>query len=148
MRIASGTMAVALAATLALAGCGGSQQQTKSQPAAETTTTEQATDAAATTTETATDAAATTEAAPAPATEAAPAAQDPAAYVGDEAAKAAALAHAGLAQADVTELSCELDLDDAVAHYDVDFKSGGMEYEYDIDAATGAVISFSSEVDD
>lgn len=61
---------------------------------------------------------------------------------------AAALAHAGLAQGDVTALDAELDNDDPVIHYDVDFKSGGMEYDYEIDAATGDVITFSSEVDD
>ena len=49
---------------------------------------------------------------------------------------------------DVYDLSAELDLDDAVIHYDVDFNQGGYDYDYDIDAATGAVIYVNSEVDD
>ena len=35
-----------------------------------------------------------------------------------------------------------------VVHYDVDFKQGGMEYDYDIDATTGAILQSHSEVDD
>ena len=69
-------------------------------------------------------------------------------YISVEDAKAAALEHAGVAAADVTDLEVELDLDDAIDHYDVDFKAGGMEYDYDIDAATGDVLSYKSEVDD
>ena len=68
--------------------------------------------------------------------------------IGGSFAKAAALADAGLAEGDVTELEAELDLDDAVVHYDVDFKSGGMEYNYDIDAVTGEILNGESEVDD
>ena len=68
--------------------------------------------------------------------------------IGDEAAKEAALTHAGVAAADCTSMKVELDMDDNLPHYDVDFKAGGMEYEYDIDPANGAVLSFASEVDD
>lgn len=53
-----------------------------------------------------------------------------------------------MAEADTYELKVELDLDGAVVHYDVDFKAGGMEYDYDIDATTGEIIYFTSEVDD
>ena len=59
-----------------------------------------------------------------------------------------ALKDAGFAAADVTELEAELDLDDAVVHYDVEFKQGGMEYDYDIDAVTGEILEAHSEVDD
>ena len=59
-----------------------------------------------------------------------------------------ALGDAGFIAGDVVELSVELDLDDAVVHYDVDFKQGGMEYDYDIDATTGAILTSRSEVDD
>ena len=48
------------------------------------------------------------------------------------------------------ELSVELDLDsdDAdVPHYDVDFKVNGVDYDYRIDATTGAIINGYSEVD-
>ena len=59
-----------------------------------------------------------------------------------------ALKDAGFATTDVTELEVELDLDDAVIHYDVSFKNGGNEYDYDIDASSAAIISSHSEVDD
>ena len=65
-----------------------------------------------------------------------------------ENAKQIALADAGLTESDVTELKAELDTDDAVAHYDVDFKAKGMEHDYDIDANTGAILSHNTEVDD
>ena len=61
---------------------------------------------------------------------------------------AAALKDAGVAEADATELKAELDPDDAVVHYDVEFKAGGMEYDYEIDAATGEVLKGESEADD
>ena len=41
----------------------------------------------------------------------------------------------------------ELDLDDAVPHYDVDIRVGNTEYDYDIDATTGAVLKYDSEID-
>ena len=59
-----------------------------------------------------------------------------------------ALGDAGFGAGDVVELKVELDLDDAVVHYDVDFKQGNMEYDYDIDASTGAILVSKSEVDD
>ncbi|MBQ9004829.1 MAG: PepSY domain-containing protein [Atopobiaceae bacterium] len=138
---------MALAATLGLVGCGGSQAPATdaAAPAAEATVTEEKTatteaaPAESTAETTKTEATTTESSAPAPAQNN---------YIGDEAAKSAALAHAGFAATDVTELESELDLDDAIVHYDVDFKSGGMEYDYDIDAVTGEVLTFSSEVDD
>ena len=59
-----------------------------------------------------------------------------------------ALKDAGFAASDVFDLSVELDLNDAIVHYDVDFKQGGMEYDYDIDATNGNILSSKSEVDD
>ena len=60
----------------------------------------------------------------------------------------AALADAGVTQAETAGLHAELDLDESPVHYDVEFNVGSMEYDYDIDATTGAVLSSSSEVDD
>ncbi|MBQ9001105.1 MAG: PepSY domain-containing protein, partial [Eggerthellaceae bacterium] len=64
------------------------------------------------------------------------------------AAKDIALPLAGLTARSVTELKSELDLDDAVVHYVVDFKAIGLESDYDIDAKTGAIITSKSENDD
>ncbi|MCD8376547.1 MAG: PepSY domain-containing protein, partial [Oscillospiraceae bacterium] len=60
------------------------------------------------------------------------------------AAQEAALAHAGLTASQVTKLKVELDREDGV--YEVDFKYNGMEYEYEINAYTGAVVGY--DVDD
>ncbi len=65
-----------------------------------------------------------------------------------EAAKSAALAHAGVNASNVYEFKCELDRDDGVTLYEVEFKSGGMEYEYEIDATTGAVLKAEQDWDD
>ncbi len=68
--------------------------------------------------------------------------------VGAEKAKSAALSHAGLGEADATRLRAELDRDGGRYVYEVEFKSGGYEYEYEIDAANGSVITFDKELDD
>ena len=68
--------------------------------------------------------------------------------IGAQAAKAAALKHAGLSESQVRELQVEWDSEHGRAVYEVEFKSGGMEYDYVIDAATGAVLDHETERDD
>ena len=68
--------------------------------------------------------------------------------IGRDAALAAALQHAGLTEAEITNLYVKADWDDGRAVYDVEFLAGGKEYDYEIDAATGAVRSFDTERDD
>ena len=68
--------------------------------------------------------------------------------IGAQAAKAAALKHAGLSESQVRELQAEWDNENGRAVYEVEFKSGGMEYDYVIDAATGAVLDHETELDD
>ena len=135
---------MALVAAMALAGCGGSQPAPSSSSAPESSA---ASSAAAEASSSAAAPAASSAAAPAASSAAAPAASSDA-YIGEDAAIEAALAHAGINQADTTELKAELDTDDATVHYEVEFKSAGTEYSYDIDATTGEVLSFESEVDD
>lgn len=65
--------------------------------------------------------------------------------IGAQAAKAAALKHAGLSESQVRELQAEWDNENGQAVYEVEFKSGGMEYEYVIDAATGSVLEHQAE---
>lgn len=62
-------------------------------------------------------------------------------------AKTAALNHAGLTASQVTHLKAELDREGGKLVYEIEFKSGGHEYEYVIDAATGAVIKSEKEHD-
>ncbi|MCI8303130.1 MAG: hypothetical protein HFF52_00725 [Lawsonibacter sp.] len=68
--------------------------------------------------------------------------------IGPAAAKAAALSHAGVAESQTTKMKVERDWDDGWLEYKVEFKSGGMEYEYTIDGVTGAVLEHESEWDD
>ena len=65
--------------------------------------------------------------------------------IGSDAALAAALAHAGVAQADATGVRVEREYDDGRVVYEVDFYAGSVEYDYEIDAATGAVLKSSRE---
>ena len=68
--------------------------------------------------------------------------------IGAQAAKSAALRHAGLSEGQVQELQVEWDNEHGRAVYEVEFKSGGMEYEYVIDAATGSVLEHQAEQND
>lgn len=63
-------------------------------------------------------------------------------------AKQIALDHAGVAEGDTQRLRVKLDYDDGVQEYEVTFYVGNREYDYDIDAATGTIRSFDSEIED
>ena len=63
-----------------------------------------------------------------------------------ERAKQIALSHAGVGGASFIKV--ELDTDDGVQVYEIEFKVGNVEYEYDINAISGEIISSKSEVDD
>ena len=63
-------------------------------------------------------------------------------------AKSIALAHAGLTEAQVKGLRAEYDRDDGRPEYDVEFRVGNMEYEYEIHAETGKILSWDKEIDD
>lgn len=60
-------------------------------------------------------------------------------------AKGIAVGDAGLTEAQVAYHKAKLDYEHGVAVYEIEFISGGMEYEYEIDAATGAVLEASRE---
>jgi uncharacterized membrane protein YkoI len=59
-----------------------------------------------------------------------------------------ALNHAGLSSANVSFLRSHLDRDDGRTLYEVSFYYNMMEYEYDIDAITGNILSFDQDYDD
>ena len=61
-------------------------------------------------------------------------------YIGIEAAKAAALADAGVAEGEAAFSTAGLDRRNGTDYYAVDFTAGGRSYAYDIDAVTGVVI--------
>ena len=68
--------------------------------------------------------------------------------IGKAAAKSAALKHAGITEAQATQLKVELDRDDGKLVYDVEFKSAGYEYDYEIDAVKGTILQSDKELDD
>ncbi len=68
--------------------------------------------------------------------------------IGEAAAKSAALSHAGVSEADASRMRVELDRDDGYTLYEVEFRVGRMEYEYKIDAYTGAVLQAENDYDD
>ena len=67
------------------------------------------------------------------------------AYIGPEAAKEAALKHAGFSASDATFVEAEYDYDDGRMVYEVEFHVKGTEYDYEIDAQTGAVVKYKNE---
>lgn len=69
-------------------------------------------------------------------------------YIGKDAAKSAALKHAGLDASAIRDYSCELDVDYGKARYEIEFEANGVEYEYEIDALSGNVIKAEKERDD
>ena len=69
-------------------------------------------------------------------------------YISKEEARNIALSHAGLSANDVTHLKAEFDFDDGVPEYEVDFRHGGYEYDYDIHAETGKIRSWDKDRDD
>ena len=62
-----------------------------------------------------------------------------------EAAKAKALADAGVTASSVTYTQAELDYDDGIAVYDIEFYTSTKEYEYEINADSGKVHDKSVE---
>lgn len=62
-------------------------------------------------------------------------------------AKKIALGDAKLAEKDVTFVKVELELEDNRLVYDVEFYSGNVEYDYDIDAVSGAIVSADRDIE-
>ncbi len=69
-------------------------------------------------------------------------------YISADEAKSIAYNHASVKAADVKFSKAELDRDDLIVHYDVEFVAGNYEYEYEINAETGKVIVFDKEFND
>lgn len=66
-------------------------------------------------------------------------------YLTAEEAQAIALAHGGFSPDQVSHLRTEPELWDHVPHYDVEFREGYWEYEYEIHAETGEILSFEKD---
>ena len=46
------------------------------------------------------------------------------------------------------EMEGKLDWDDGMSIYEIEFKAGGYEYSYEVDATTGSIVEFDKEWDD
>ena len=68
-----------------------------------------------------------------------------AAQISEEDAKAIALEHAGLTDSDVTFTKTKLDRDDGQPVYEIEFRQGSTEYEYEIHSETGAIVKSDME---
>ena len=68
--------------------------------------------------------------------------------IGYAKAKSIALNHAGVSESAAHDMEVEPDDEDGVPVYEVSFKSGDMEYEYEIHASTGEILKHEAELDD
>ncbi len=62
-----------------------------------------------------------------------------------EQAQAIALEHAGFSADQVQYLRTEYEVDDRIPEYEVSFHEGRWEYEYEIHAETGEILSYSRD---
>lgn len=69
-------------------------------------------------------------------------------FIGEAAAKSAALSNAGVSESEVTRIKCELDRDHGSYKYEIEFSVGRMEYDYEVDAYTGAILKAEHDYDD
>ena len=63
-------------------------------------------------------------------------------YIGEARAKEIALSRAGVSADNASFVKCKLDIDDGRAVYEIEFRSGWVEYEAEIDAHTGAIVDW------
>lgn len=73
---------------------------------------------------------------------------DTSGFITEEEAKKAALDDAGVAETDVANIRVQLDEDDGIWQYEVDFYAGDKEYDYDIGAEDGTIRSKDQDIDD
>ncbi|MBQ6623325.1 MAG: PepSY domain-containing protein, partial [Mogibacterium sp.] len=66
-------------------------------------------------------------------------------YIGEDKALAAATKHAGVKKGDATNVKYEFDVERGVLIYEVSFRVGDYEYDYDINAYNGKVVSSEKE---
>ena len=68
-------------------------------------------------------------------------------YIGVDKAKSIALKHAGKSASSVSFTKAKLDKDDGKVVYEIEFRTGRTEYEYDIDAYSGKILEYDIDRD-
>ena len=66
-------------------------------------------------------------------------------FISRESAKDAAFKHAIVTESEVNDLSVELDIEHHRVIYDISFDHKGYEYEYEVNALTGEIVSYFKE---
>ena len=66
-------------------------------------------------------------------------------YISEEEAKSIVLTHAGFTADQVSLLRIGFEYDDGIPEYNVEFREGYLEYEYEIHAVTGQILSFEKD---
>ena len=62
-------------------------------------------------------------------------------------AREKALKHAGFKADEVTRLRTEYDFDDGIHKYEIEFYKDNIEYDYEVNAVTGDILSFDKDRD-
>lgn len=70
------------------------------------------------------------------------------AVISEEEAVEIAREDAGLSEEEMGRTRIELDYDDGILKYEVEFYADGTEYDYEIDASTGKILAKDYEIDD
>lgn len=78
---------------------------------------------------------------------AAPAAAQTTTYISQDAAKRAALVHAGVAEANAKFVRVKLDKRERIPEYEVEFYVDNREYDYEINALTGDILSYDLDAE-
>lgn len=70
------------------------------------------------------------------------------AFIGEEKAREIALSKSGLNGSEVHFDRVELDEDDGIWHYEVEFKSGSVEYDAEVKADDGTILKWDVDYND
>lgn len=68
-------------------------------------------------------------------------------FITETEAKEIALLHANQNETDVTFVKVKFDYDDRIPEYEVEFYVGNMEYDYEIHAISGEILSYDQEIE-
>lgn len=66
-------------------------------------------------------------------------------YIGKKKARTIAFKDAGVTKQQVTNLKVKMDTEEGIKVYEVDFKAGNWEYDYDINAKTGKIVDVDKD---